>query len=241
MTDKYERSAYLKIWNVIQTIKHEMIETGSNIVKITARELCDGDVKEAQKILNRLIQVDKVAKIASTPSELASFFIDKTYGNAPIKLEIVKKEFDKFANEIEIKYKGMANEYQNNQEEQKEESPEKIIYEIKFSEIAKEIRINSFLLSKPDFGSVNFDVFGYLYNHPNQKITLEEIKDKTKIRTAKRLHDIVRDLGFRGNLLKAFFSISKTSIMFRNPIKRKDLNDLSIRWISFKPKDIEID
>ena len=117
MTDKYERVSWGKIWAVIQAIKGEMIVTGSKTIEIKAQSLCGGNIEIGKKILSRLIRVDGVVKIISTPKEHILFIMDKSSGNTPIKLEIIKEKFDKFADEVERKYKGMATEYQAEQKD----------------------------------------------------------------------------------------------------------------------------
>ncbi len=89
---------------------------------------------------------------------------------------------------------------------------------------AREILLNnSYQIAKPDFDSENDLVFDYLYKHPNEKFTKEQIEAELRIKLAKSPHKIIENLGFTGVLRKAFFSVSKNSIQFRNPVKSKDL------------------
>ena len=104
---------------------------------------------------------------------------------------------------------------------------------INYSETSREIILNdTFILSKPNFGSTNELVFKYLYKNPNRIISIKELeREATRETISKRLHDIVQELGFKKELRKAFFNISKTNITFKNPVSQQDLTDLDIRLI----------
>ena len=107
------------------------------------------------------------------------------------------------------------------------------VYYITYTK-AREILLNDVvnnsgrLLAKPNFNSENDTVFNYLYEHPNQKFTREQIKGGVLITVIKSLHKIVENLGFRGDIKRVFFDVSEQAIQFRNPITRKDLQDLNI-------------
>jgi len=89
-----------------------------------------------------------------------------------------------------------------------------------------------FLLSKPNFGSINDQVFRYLYDNPNKIITKKELETNvTKEPISKSLHMIIKELGFKKDLREAFFNISKTNIKFINPVPKKVLEDLGIKNI----------
>ncbi len=108
-----------------------------------------------------------------------------------------------------------------------------VIYEIKFTP-AREILINNFLLTRLDFDSENDNVFKYLYEHPNQTISLVDLERRlggTQLK--KSLHKIVENLGFVPEIRKAFFDTSKDSIRFRNPVTRAILEELKIDWFRF--------
>lgn len=107
------------------------------------------------------------------------------------------------------------------------------IYEIRFTP-AREILINQFLLTRLDFDSENDNVFKYLYEHPNQTITVAELEKRLGGTPLKKsLHKIVENLGFMPEIKKLFFDISKDSIRFRNPITSKDLEALGIPRLRF--------
>lgn len=106
-----------------------------------------------------------------------------------------------------------------------------IVYEVTYTQ-AREIMLNKvFQLAKPDFDTENDLVFDYLYKHPNQKFTKEQLEEIIKRKLTKDLHKIVENLGFKADLRKMFFSVSGTSILFRNPIHKKGLDELGIQKI----------
>lgn len=90
---------------------------------------------------------------------------------------------------------------------------------------ARELLLNdNFRIARPDFERENEQVFNYLYNHPNEKVTKKQLEEELRIDLVKSLHKIVENLGFTGALKKAFFNVSKNSIEFRNPVTSKDLS-----------------
>ena len=82
------------------------------------------------------------------------------------------------------------------------------------------------IISKPNFNSVNDLVFTYLYKNPNKTITKKALEREVNTPIIKRLHDIVQELGFKKELAKIFFSVSKTQIEFKNPITKQEIIDL---------------
>ena len=112
-----------------------------------------------------------------------------------------------------------------------------VVYRITYTK-AREILLSDvfqnevFQLAKPDFDSENELVFNYLYEHPNQRITRQEIEDAMKVKLTKSFNKIVDNLGFKGDLRRLFFNVSKkTSIQFTNPITEHHLNELGIKRI----------
>lgn len=108
-----------------------------------------------------------------------------------------------------------------------------ILYRVSYSDKSREILVNNLLLAKPDFGSENEMVFGYIYQHPNERLNKTQIEQQLNISIGKSFHKIVENLGFKGDLRKAFFDLSKTYIRFRNPVTKKDLDALNIEILKF--------
>jgi hypothetical protein len=94
----------------------------------------------------------------------------------------------------------------------------------------REIRVNGFRLSRPNFNSENELAFDYVFANPNRTIELAEIEGAIGKPLTKRLREVVRDLGFKNELKEMFFpGISKTSIKFINPITRADFESRDLR------------
>ena len=105
------------------------------------------------------------------------------------------------------------------------ESNTDVVYEVKFTS-AREILINGFLLTKLDFNSENDNIFDHIFRNPNKLIGIGELKPSLGGADPKKaLSKIIENCGFTRELKKLFFNISKTSVFFRNPIRRKDLDD----------------
>lgn len=97
-----------------------------------------------------------------------------------------------------------------------------ILYKVIFNEHNREIRVDGALVGNPDLDSENDLVFGYVYKNPNRTIRLREIEDGIKQSVNKRLTDIMRDVGFKGDLRRVFFKgVTKTSLYFVNPITKE--------------------
>jgi len=103
-----------------------------------------------------------------------------------------------------------------------------IAYEVKYNDHKREISINRFIIAKPDFESENDRFFNYIFLNPNRTISITEIEAKGNggEKFKKRVSDIVRDLGFKGNLRKVFLPVvTQTKIMLINPISKKYIID----------------
>lgn len=143
-------------------------------------------------------------------------------------LSVFKKGFKKYEKEYQnVFYKG-----QNVKNSEKSTE----LLTIEFKTHSNEIILNDlFLLSKPHSDSENDQVFHYLYDHPNKKITKARLK-KNGIQVGKSFTQIIRDLGFLGNLGKVFFISSEKVITFRNPVTKEILDDLGITRIRLHTK-----
>jgi hypothetical protein len=102
-----------------------------------------------------------------------------------------------------------------------ESADDEIAYRVTFEN--REIRINGFRLSKPNFDSENEVVFDFVFRNPNRKIELAEIETAIGRAIVKKLYDIVRSLGFIKEMKSIFFPyISKTAITFINPVSKTE-------------------
>lgn len=103
-----------------------------------------------------------------------------------------------------------------------------VVYKITYTGSREILLNNDFQLAKPTFNSENDLVFSFLFDHPNQTFSLKQIQEAIKVGITKDLHKIVENLGFKNDLKRVFFSVSKDSIQFRNSITKKDLEGLGI-------------
>lgn len=138
----------------------------------------------------------------------------------------------------EINEKVFDKQYQKNQEEigadDVEYEADKILYQITY--INREVRLNNIVLAKPNFDSENDVVFEYIFNNPNKKITRKEVESVLKRPTVKKFEQIIRDLGFKGQLKAMFFpNVSIGAIQFINPITKEYLDKNSLSPL--KPND----
>lgn len=93
------------------------------------------------------------------------------------------------------------------------------LYRITYSSHTREIKVNNFKIAKPDFDRENERCFDYIFNHPNQMITLEELEKVNGEPLKKCLKYVIRDLGFTRDILKVFFvGVTNKKLMFVNPI-----------------------
>lgn len=94
----------------------------------------------------------------------------------------------------------------------------------------REVIINgNHQMAKPNFQSENDIFIQFAFKHPDSTIMKDDIERQTKAKVIKNLHQVIRDLGFWGELQRAFFpSISKDAADFRNHLTETDLHELGI-------------
>lgn len=93
----------------------------------------------------------------------------------------------------------------------------------------REILVNDkYVVGKPNFASENHDFILFAIEHPNTKITREVLRS-AKLDIAKKFAQIIADLGFDGELKRAFFpNASIKAVEFRNNITDADLKELQV-------------
>lgn len=103
-----------------------------------------------------------------------------------------------------------------------------VIFTVSYSK-NREIILNGLLvLGQPRLNGENDQVFSYLMNNPNITVTKKQIEEGKSAKITKDFHKIIENLGFRGDLAKVFFSASKNTIRFNNPISNSDLSEMRI-------------
>ncbi|MFZ2621108.1 MAG: hypothetical protein WAX85_01260 [Minisyncoccia bacterium] len=90
----------------------------------------------------------------------------------------------------------------------------------------REIWINSYLLSKPHATGKNMSFFEYLFENNGQHIEREMMPEYLKKDVSgKTFPKIINALGFKGEILKAFFpKRGKNDVMFRKEVTALELN-----------------
>lgn len=101
-------------------------------------------------------------------------------------------------------------------------TPAQPIYEITFKDGV--ILLNNIYLSKPQYGSVNYDFFDLIYKSPNQRHNVQELIAKMNQKLDKTIHQILNDLGFKNDLKVFFFPKASTSFVeFNNPVTAEQM------------------
>lgn len=224
---KYDRKALEKIWNVLQEIdEKKQLGIEGNPVRVPCYLEYGQDsdeIYEARKtILEKLQSLGAITGLHKGVTG-AYYYWSFSLGN----------DYESVFNNYKIQYKKSAKDYQEAHPEEKT-NPQEIAYEVKYSETSREIIINGFLVGKPDFNRENEIVFTYVYKHPNERLSKLKIEKDNSVRLLKDLPKIVENLGFTGELKKAFFEVSTEGILFRNPVTRKVLNELRIEHLKLK-------
>jgi len=115
-------------------------------------------------------------------------------------------------------------------ERQKEEDKNdtKAVLKITYTS-SRQVMLNGiFQLAKPTLNGTNDLVFNHLYQNPGKSFSKQQLEIAIGQKISKTLHKIVENLGFKGDLAKACFSVSKNDILFRNAITRDELNDMGL-------------
>src|SRR3989344_185029 len=105
----------------------------------------------------------------------------------------------------------------------------------------REIWINDYLISKPHAVGKNMSFFEYLISNPNTEILRKKLPKILGEDTAnKKFSKILNDIGFKGEILKAFFpKRGKGSLFFTPKINSKDLEKRGIK-INIFLKELEL-
>lgn len=234
-TPKYERKATEKIWNILQEIEEiKQYTAEKEEIRLPFMPpgfqgtMFDFDrvVKERHTVLRKLEASKAIIEIGHSDSGVSGSWFIKTSLNYKKVFSSTKK-----------KYEASSREYVESKSK-KEIEVKDPIYEVKYSEITREITINNILLSKPDFYKENEVVFNYIYKRPKQRISIQSIKNHVKTELdesmTKSIHKIVENLGFKGDLKQVFFDVSSKGVYFRNPVTKDELDEIGIKYLQLK-------
>jgi hypothetical protein len=94
---------------------------------------------------------------------------------------------------------------------------------------SRQVLLNDiFQLAQPTFNGENDLVFGFLVQNANKPFSKRYLEDQLKIKITKPFHKIIENLGFRGDLARVFFSVSKNDICFKNPVTQNEVEEMGI-------------
>lgn len=106
-----------------------------------------------------------------------------------------------------------------------------VAYNVTYS-TSRDIILNGLMvLSRPTFNGENDLVFSHLFKNPGKSFTKKELEEAISQKIAKDFHKVVENLGFKGDLAKIFFSVSKNDIKFRNPVLNDDLVQMGVTLV----------
>ncbi len=224
------------ILNVIADKRH--ITPSGKRIKIDVTRDVSGSftIDDLENIFEMLATDKDVLRVFEKPS----YPIDSLYGKYTYYLLELTDKFDPYYAEIQQESEYQKFSGKRSPSVKTQEVPERsldnqnAVYEVKYSEKARKILVNNFLLAEPDFNRENEIVFTYIYSHPNERISKERIERDTGATLTKTLPKILENLGFIGELRKVFFDVSSEGILFRNHVTRKDLQELGVEYLRLK-------
>jgi hypothetical protein len=83
-------------------------------------------------------------------------------------------------------------------------------------------------LARPDFDSANDNIFQTLFDNPDRKYSIDEMRRIADKRDLNDLHKVPETLHFKGHLKSLFFRVSKNTISFTRTATRGQLAVLGI-------------
>lgn len=189
---------------------------------------------ELRNIFDKLSCDEKIISISHWPYRTASSFdrpddTDLCYGLKK------RKPFNDYFSKISAEFRAKSAPVPETAKTIAENSkpiPQHCLW-VSYTAESGQVLVNDvFTLGKTNYNSENELVFSYLVKNPNKIVTARELMNNaTREPLKKRLHEIVRDLGFKGDLAKAFFRTASEDIYFRNPVSKADLSNLGISAI----------
>jgi hypothetical protein len=81
--------------------------------------------------------------------------------------------------------------------------------------------IGKYILSRPQFGSPNYNFIKYMLDHSNEMLRFENIVKEANLpkSSTKRLSHYLNELGFKGGLKKLYWPVTNGGIVhLQNPI-----------------------
>lgn len=159
-----------------------------------------------------------------------------TFGYGSISIRVDLENFDDFHTKIKQEFekrkqkatkidKKDVGDLPKQETIHKTDEKDGLVYQVTYTK-QRQVLMNNAQIGRPDFNSENDLVFSFLYEHPNKRVTRTELEKAISGKLTKSLHKIIENLGFEGDTKEVFFSVSKNAIEFRNPITKKDLEEM---------------
>ena len=220
-----EQQALKEIWLVIQQIKIDRLLTREDehtvyevVTKLENPEY--PPVRNQLKIIKKLehLQALKVIReyyVTSRGTSMADSVNFSHYQDVDPKgilINVLQPKFD----ELYAEYSSYSSE---------PITPKIEISEYRILVKDRGIWVNEFLLSKPHAAGKNMLFFEHLIEHVDKSIKLETLPSFVQVEIGTRsFSKILHDLGFKGEILKAFFPArGKNQLIFRKEVSLKQL------------------
>lgn len=175
--------------------------------RVTVKML-DENIKEKHHLFHFLQHKGSSMMLTGIPIELSNTFINFEYYLYALEDVILRLEERR---NVAARQEIAEKEYQAD-----------ILYKITYSKHTREIKLNNVVLARLQSDSKNVNFFEYVYAHQNEPIDVRAIEEQTAYAFGENIHDILRDLGFKGNIRKIFFpTATKAKVMFVNPISKQ--------------------
>ena len=209
-------------------------------VKIRGRQHVEGTA-----ILNKLMCDYEVINLLEIPKMIPSWvepphYLVEVYDTFPAFHAKLKKTptYKSMLKKLELWMLATSTSSEQPEPEKEQPLPQEgdVVYSLSFNGQYLLIN-NAFILARTDFDSENELVISFLIGNPNKRFAREQIQKELSTREGREVlikkpfHKIAENLGFKGDFLKAFLDVSKTTICLKNPVTRKDLDSVGIKYL----------
>lgn len=227
---KFNRKSLGKIWDILQEIETKRgITSSQDDISIPqvhfskVRKLSEADAYSDERLnILKKLKEESAIKDLRWPHDFHKLVYLKIGDRYFEVYDYYKKEYEK-----------VADAYQKSRRDE-QDGTNKPAYEITYSEQTREILINGFLLKKLRSFSENDAIFACLYKNPNEDKSDEDIKKGIGQKSIKDLNKFIDNIGFKGELRKVFFKVSRNKIRFNNPITKEYLKELGVEHLKLK-------
>jgi hypothetical protein len=212
-----------KLWFLFDLIRDEAEVTDKNEdIGIAANDLDFHFDKRDLQIMFKKLETENAVKFIHNAT-------DQTWGRYLVRL---LPDFDKFQAKLDKddEYLEFSGRKPNTNDvlSISKDLPSDTMLQITYTKSRQVLLNNMFQLAQPTFNGENDQVFSFLIQNPNKSFTKKQLEETLNIKITKPFHKIVENLGFKGDLVRIFFSISKNNISFNNPVSQEHLEQMGI-------------